>query len=445
MKAIITSSIVKKSLKNMLKTSKRNISKVVKDKLCTGCGICYDACPHKAITINISKQLYTPSVAEELCTDCGLCLKICPGKGIELAKFTKSLFDESEMKVDPFIGSYINCYAGYSNNHDIRFHSASGGALSHFLIYLLDKKIINGAVVTGYLKDNPTQTSPYIATNAQEVFNAKSSKYCPVSLGGIVSQIKKSEGKYIIVGLPCHIHGLRKLEQTDRNLKRKILGYFALYCSGTRLYLSQDYLFMKYNIQRKKIKTFTYRDDGCLGFLKVTFNNNGSTVKVPYKDYYLSMRGFFTPPRCSLCIDHYGELSDVSFGDLHVDKYAKDNVGISSVVTRNKLFENYLKLAVKEQYLTLKPITPATLNKSQTFVTRSKKGNGAKTAFTLSKLLGKKLPDYDVSVNARVTFQSTIRYFANVTFRQIGRIPQLWFLINILDKIGLVLTNGRRR
>lgn len=53
---------------------------------------------------------------------------------------------------------------------------------------------------------------------------AKGSKYAPVSLHNAVAGIKAASGtKYVIVGLPCHIQGFRKLEAIDRKFRDKVL------------------------------------------------------------------------------------------------------------------------------------------------------------------------------------------------------------------------------
>lgn len=54
-----------------------------------------------------------------------------------------------------------------------------------------------------------------------------------------------------------------------------------------------------------------------------------------YQSYYHPLRSFFVPTRCVMCIDHYGELSDVSFGDIHIEPYMQDTIGINSFIVRN--------------------------------------------------------------------------------------------------------------
>lgn len=65
----------------------------------------------------------------------------------------------------------------------------------------------------------------YIARNRDEIIAARSSKYCVVSYEGIVNEIKQNEGKYVIVGLPCHIQSFRKFCSISKIVKERIIGF----------------------------------------------------------------------------------------------------------------------------------------------------------------------------------------------------------------------------
>ena len=165
---------------------KTNVSHVVSDGLCMGCGICQDACAKKCIRIHHGKDVNYPVVDMEKCNECGLCLKVCAGHGIDLAARSKELFHEKSDGYDKYLGYYDKCFSGYSTNDDIRFHSASGGCLSQFLIFLLDKKYIDGAVVVGHEDSKPMTPHTFIARSKEEVLAGRSSKYCVTSYEGIL-------------------------------------------------------------------------------------------------------------------------------------------------------------------------------------------------------------------------------------------------------------------
>lgn len=84
---------------------------------------------------------------------------MCPGVGVNLVSIAKEHFVDTCTKEDKYIGRYIGLHTGYSLDDAIRYHSASGGMVSQFLIYLLEKNIIDGALVTGYGDDHITPIS----------------------------------------------------------------------------------------------------------------------------------------------------------------------------------------------------------------------------------------------------------------------------------------------
>lgn len=413
---------------------KRNVVSIVDHGLCVGCGVCQDACGYKCITIKHDKDINIPQVNNELCIECGLCLKICVGKGIQIGKLSKELFKTDNSFYDKYAGYIHSCFAGYSTNYDIRYHSASGGCLSHFLIYLLEKKIIDGAVVVNFQKTKPMAPNVFIAHTKEEILSSQSSKYCVVSYGGIIKDLLARNGKFIVVGLPCHIEAFRKYAMIFKKLKDVVIGYFSIYCSSNRTMRSQDYLLYRYNINPSEIKKFAYRDNGCLGNM-CFYNKNDEIIKsIPYQHFWMGMKGFFNVPRCSLCIDHYGELADVCFGDIHVGDYKKDNIGINSLCSRSSYWTTQLKHAMEDGYLFLEEISIKTLNSSQGYIMRQKKGRGVAAAYRLRTLLGMNNPQYDIPFIAEPNIIDLFKDAAKYLMRFIGRHRTFWFIIKFLDR-----------
>lgn len=428
-----------------------NISYTLRHDLCTGCGICEGACPHGAITTVVKQGRFLPTIDEKLCRNskgCHRCMDTCPGVGVDLVKMADEFFMDDGTKTDKWVGRYQKCFTGHSNDEDIRYHCASGGMVSQFLIFLLEKGYIDGAVVTAFDPNNELLVRSYIAHNREEVLLAKSSKYAPVSLHGMAQAIKQENGtRYVIVGLPCHIEGFRKLEVIDKKLREKIAGYFAIYCSSGRTFYLTEHVFKERGIRKKDLTYFAYRDEGCLGSLvakqrrNIRVTNSNSEISLYKKDevykekfqsYYHPLRSFFIPRRCLFCIDHYGELADVSFGDIHIEPYIEDKVGINSLVVRKKKWLDLLMKAKAEGYITLDEITVETLNRSQTMAYKKKTRNGQ--FINLNKILGRVVPQYDVDYLKKPTIKTTIDYAQNRCQQFLGRHKSLWWLISILKK-----------
>lgn len=407
---------------------KNNIKFTVENSLCTGCGICEDVCPTRSIQITKIKGENIPILNETTClgSKCARCLKVCPGIGIDIRTKAKEHFKTTQE--DRYIGHYTALYTGYSNDYEIRYHSASGGVTSQFLIYLLEKKIINGAVVTAFSETDHVTPISYIARTKEDILKARSSKYCPVSLNKIGNEIKNSAGKYVIVGLPCHIQGFRKRAEIDKKFRENVIGYFSIYCSSNRTYYAQDFLLKRYDIQKKDISYFSYRDNGCLGNLSV--KSITKEISVPYINYYGSLRSFFKPRRCLTCIDHYGALADVCFGDIHLPPYSEDKVGISSWIVRTPFFNELFKQAVAEKYITMHILDAKTLNESQKTMLYPKQRR-AQAIINMDRLIGKETVKYDFELE-KPQLKDYISEILCQIQRYIGKHPSLWWVIGYL-------------
>lgn len=426
-----------------------NISYTIQNELCVGCGICIDVCPHAAISMTVRDGRFIPFIDTDLCYNnkgCHRCMDACPGIGIDLCRIANEQYNDDGTNEDKMVGRYLKCFTGHSNDQDIRFHSASGGMVSSFLVFLMEKKLIDGAVVTAFDAKNELLVNSYIAHNREEVLRAKSSKYSPVSLHGMAKAIKEAEGsRYVIVGLPCHIQGFRKLEAIDRKFKEKIAGYFAIYCSSGRTFHLTEHVFKERGIDKNRLTYFAYRDEGCLGSMvakqrrniRVTDSNSEISLKdevykEKYQSYYHPLRSFFIPRRCLFCIDHYGELGDVCFGDIHIEPYIEDKIGVNSLIVRKKKWLDLLMAAREEGYITLDEINVETLNRSQKMAYKKKGRNGE--FINLNKRIGRVVPQYDVDYLRQPTFRTAVDYAQNRVQQFVGRHKSLWWIISILKK-----------
>ena len=412
----------------------QNISYTVKHKLCTGCGLCADVCPTNVIGIKIKGGVYQPCVSETGCIGCGKCINICPGVGVQVNKIARDLFTDSKIKCHPGIGRYISCHTGYSNDHAIRYHSASGGLVTQILLGLMERGLITGAVVTSFDKTNFMLFRPNLALDKDAVIQGKSSKYSPVNFEGVIKEIQKNTGKFIIVGLPCHIHAFRKYEVYDKHFKEKILGYFGLYCSAGRTFNMTEYLFQRYGVDKNKLTYFAFRDEGCLGHLVARFS--GMEVRKKYEDYYTTLRSFFIPRRCLLCVDHFAELADVSFGDIHIPPYSDDKIGINSLIIRNRFFYELIQKMASSlnasDSIVLHDLDEKLLLASQRVLFQKK--HRLATFLTLEKLRKKVIPLYDVDLSDTNTFKSFISYVHTLLQLKIGKYKCLWWVIDLLKK-----------
>lgn len=353
--------------KNMIDDT---IVKVVKNELCTGCGTCIAACPNDAIKLILDKKrgIYVPELDKYKCTQCGICYVICPGHGINLKEQNQEIFGEDPE--DSLIGNYFGIYLGHSTDYGIRYNSSSGGLITQILVFALEEGIINGALVTRMKKDNPLEPEPFIARTREEIINASKSKYCPVPANIALKEIisSKNEDKFAVVGLSCHIQGIRKLEKVNRKFKEKIVLHIGIVCNHSPTFFATKYLMKKNKIKFQDLQKIDYRGDGWPGGMQIA-NKKGNKIFIPQfsSDYWgCTFNSFFFPTRCILCNDKICELSDASFADAWTSELMeKDNIGTSLIISRNKNLENLLTRLAINKFIEIKKVDTDILNRSQ--------------------------------------------------------------------------------
>lgn len=427
---------------------KNNINTTLRANLCTGCGVCEGSCPFDAISTIVEKGNFRPVIDPKKCTECGRCVKVCPGLSVDFPKIAEKYLPSAPY-LDKMVGHYEKCFTGYSTDFEIRYHSASGGIVSQFLIWLLENDRIDGAVVTRFDKENPLLVKTFIATSKEEIISARSSKYSPVSLNRVAQDIKSASGsRYVVVGLPCHMEGLRKLMSIDKKLSDKITGLFGIYCSAGRSFYLTEYMMKERGINLSHLSYFQFRDEGCLGKMVVrTPIDNEKTVKpigkyaekvvkgneVVYKElfqsYYHPLRSFFIPNRCNYCIDHYAELSDISFGDIHIKPYSDDTIGVNSIIIRNKKWLDLLEECQSSGVISLDEVPFKTISDSQRMSFKKKGRNGA--FIIIRKKLGKVVPIYNVNYLRQPTLKDWIAFAQTLLQQYIGSHKSLWWLVKI--------------
>lgn len=375
------------------------IVQVVKDGLCTGCGTCVALCPEDAIKLTIDKKkgIYIPELNEEKCNDCGTCFKVCPGQWVDFKQLNLEIFgNEPE---DILIGNYINCGIGHSTDYEIRYNSSSGGLVTQLLLFALEEGIIEGALVTKMSDENPLEPEVFIARTQEEIITASQSKFCPAPANIMLKKILKEEGTFAVVGLACHIHGIRKAEMLNKKLKEKIVLHLGLFCCSTNInFLGTERVIQKMKIRKEDVKKIDYRKGELpLGMMSIKLKD-GSTKRITHADFWALSTPFFVPTRCTFCYDGTCELADISFGTWWIPLKDDDNIGETVYVSRTKVGEELIQNAKSKNKIDINPISRNKKHfQSKKKIIYSKKSNLRSHIF-LFELLGKKVPSYNIEL-----------------------------------------------
>lgn len=374
-----------------MKRKRSTIQWVVKRGLCTGCGTCAGICPHEALTMVIDPKrgCYIPRIDKGKCTRCGLCVDVCPGHGVDFEGLSSALM--GDIPEDIALGRYLGCYVGHALDKDMRYDGASGGLVTALLVFALEHGHIDGALVTRMRPGKPLEPRAFIARTKAEILSAAQSKYCPVAAGMALEKILNSEGRFAVVGLPCHIQGIRKAEQHIPKLKDRIRYHISIACSINYSFRGTQAVLRGLGIPPESVETLAYRGRGWPGSMRIR-QQDGSETMVPHKDYYKQL-GPFSLRRCTLCSDMFGELSDLSCGDAWVPGViGTDKVGSSFALTRTAEGEELLEAAAAEEAVELSDLDVGELAASQSHAIFKKRKLNAR--MTLFRWTGRSVPTY---------------------------------------------------
>ena len=357
------------NVKNELEMkSFENLKKEVIDVgLCVACGICVGVCA--AEVIELSGQEQEPRLNGECRNKCGLgaCYHSCPGRYIPMPEMEKMVFGRTRDLKDQteyLMGITDGFFAAYATDDKTRIQGASGGVATALLGYALDRGIVEALLVAGFKEDKPWIAEPKIITEKEDLWRWQGSVYSRVPMGKVLNKMTKSAFEKIgIIGLPCFIHGLRKIQLHNfpTGLSEKITFVMGLIC-GTSCTVEGVFHVLRewMGIEPEEIKKLNFRGGDWPGAL-VIHTKDGRTFSIPKGEYYdRFLVTMFRASRCMRCWDFVGDLADLCLGDFWGAPRSteKDKAGWNSVITKTPLGKSLIEGATTDRYVRTEPMGP---------------------------------------------------------------------------------------
>ena len=370
----------------------------------------------------VKKDRYVPQWEKRNCNQCGLCHEACPGHGVDFERFNDALF--GDIPADIALGRYLGCYVGHAVDESVRYSSASGGLVSSLLIFALEQGLVDGALVTRMCRDDPLKPEPFIARTREEILSAARSKYCPVATNAALQEILESDDRIAVVGLPCHIQGIRKAEQRIPQLAKQIRYRISLACSMNFSFRGTERFLQNLGIARESVAAFEYRGRGWPGSVLVRLKD-GTAWMIPYAECYRRL-GPYSLRRCTLCSDMLGELSDLTCGAAGIrdprcdmprlgtlpEMARTDSMGSSFAISRTSAAEELLEHAALNGAVELSELDLRDLLAGQNQALFKKRELSAR--MLLSRLAGRSVPQYGQKrlSQTRADYLHSLRFYA---------------------------------
>lgn len=337
------------------------VNQIVDRDLCVRCGACEPACPVDIIRFNERAYPYITDESRCILT-CTRCLKVCPGEIVNFSSLDRDMFS-IQPHPDSITGIAKRAYVSYATDRNVRDRGTSGGLVTQILRYMLERKLIDGALVLGVSTAGGSwHQQPFIARTVADLTHAAKSKYLAVPFLQPLGEIEKVQGNYAVVGLPCYVHALRKYQKVSRKLRERIKLIIGLYCNV----VFEPYLFddvCSFNgIRKEEVANLHFRHGVWPGGV-VAELSDGANHKVmkleEMKDEFNLLKLLYTAPRCNMCIDFSAEYADLAVGDPWLrgpdGKYLFED-GRTTVLVRTEVGNQILHMAAESGYIHLQEI-----------------------------------------------------------------------------------------
>jgi coenzyme F420 hydrogenase subunit beta len=297
--------------------------------VCTQCGACVSICPVGALTLDGQGVRLTGE-----CVDCGLCHRFCPGREVDFLALSKRHLGSTVQ--DPLLGHHRRLAVAQAASEVIREQSASGGVVTALLLHLRETNQTDGALGVTMDDERPWLCHGQLLTTSDEIKHAAQSKYSLVSLDALLRSVRAQPGSFTMVGLPCHVHGLRRLQRLG-SYRAKFPLSIGLFCGFNLLPAATDHLIAKVGFTNSQVARLQYRGGPWPGGF-LLHSKEGARRFIPKHSYsYVNL--LYVPRRCLACPDLTNELADLSVGDCWLEEHQG---GWSTVVCRSAQGERVL-------------------------------------------------------------------------------------------------------
>jgi coenzyme F420 hydrogenase subunit beta len=223
-----------------------------------------------------------------------------------------TLYREAYMTTDKtMFGVYRRLVAAQTTNPLIRKVAQNGGAVTAMLIYAIENKIIDGAVVSAINREKPFFPVPKLATTPQEILECAGTRYAySPNIQALSEATKQNRKSVAFVGTPCEIRVIRKMQHANPKHAERVKLLIGLMCSEA--------------------------------FMTLTVDAKETTI--PIADIKKYAR-----EACKLCDDFSSELADISAGNLGLQDW-------TLLIARTQIGQQILNQAEKAHAIVARPI-----------------------------------------------------------------------------------------
>ncbi|MFX1588483.1 MAG: Coenzyme F420 hydrogenase/dehydrogenase, beta subunit C-terminal domain, partial [Promethearchaeota archaeon] len=319
---------------------------VIQTGKCVYCGACGAFCAN----IKFDREKEVP-IEDGSCKDMntcrdgyGLCYNLCPKTEIDLIPI--SLLDKwvFGIRSERILGHYIDIKSVKLTEKALGKFPSNAGPLTALLYVAMENGLIDASIITD--KDGDFKPIPIIAESPKDLLKGvgyKPSQSPTISLVG--EAINKEHSDIAVVGTPCQIQALRKL-QTHPTFDYEAYDLVTLaigtFCTGTYYNKILSEIFLKNGIKDSEIEQIDTDKNNFT--LKIRTNSLVKEIPLNYL-YDNAIR-----KACFSCSDYTASFADISVGNFGSE------VGWNTIIIRTERGKQVFELAIEKGIITTKSL-----------------------------------------------------------------------------------------
>lgn len=291
------------------------LNRVLKNDLCSGCGMCSSVASDDAVQIRLNADGYHrpvlnkayagKSIASEEASSAFA--KSCPALNLDIRPYKTANYH-------PVWGEILETLKGHALDNEVRQAGSSGGVISALAQYCLEQKLVDGVIQIQASQTDPLENVATISRSRQNIIASSGSRYAPASPAQALKWVAMSTEKYLFIGKPCDVAAVRQMQAHDPRLKQNIPYVVSFMCAGTPSLHGSEQVLDQLGVERDDVTSFRYRGDGWPGLTKATLKN-GDARTMTYNDSWGKVLNRHLQTRCKICPDGIGEFADIVCAD----------------------------------------------------------------------------------------------------------------------------------
>ena len=278
---------------------------------------------------------------------------------LNVRQLAKKIYgDEAGTVFSDQLGYYKSLYCGHVVTECYRRNGSSGGFGTWLLVWLLEKKIVDGVihVKPDREKESGVLYSYQISLSKKEIIEGAKTRYYPVELSKVLNSVRLHNKRFAIIGSPATIAAIRCLSYKDQLIRNRIVFTVGLICGHQKSSKFAEYMASQLGVKSQDVLDIDFRfklegrpADQYGIKIDYMFDEQLKSVVAPKTELKGQDwgHGFFKQVSSDFSNDVFNETADIVLGDAWLPEFRNEWRGTSILVVRSIAAQNVIDEALQ--------------------------------------------------------------------------------------------------